>query len=210
MIGDFVINKSDAIKSSRDKLRSLQVLAKHGIDMPITGYASHTMDIHDVIEKVGKTPLIMKLLQGTQGNGMVLAETMKAAESVMNAFKQVDADILIQEFIKESSGVDIRVIVVGKKVVAAMQRVAPEGEFRSNVHRGAATKHINLTPEEEEIAIKSTKILGLSVAGVDLMRSKRGPLVLELNSSPGLQGIELLTGADVAGEIISFIESSFK
>ena len=210
MVGDFVINKSDAIKSSRDKLRSLQVLAKHGIDMPITGYASHTMDIHDVIEKVGKTPLIMKLLQGTQGNGMVLAETMKAAESVMNAFKQVDADILIQEFIKESSGVDIRVIVVGKKVVAAMQRVAPEGEFRSNVHRGAATKHINLTPEEEEIAIKSTKILGLSVAGVDLMRSKRGPLVLEVNSSPGLQGIELLTGADVAGEIISFIESSFK
>ena len=210
MIGDFVINKSDAIKSSRDKLRSLQVLAKHGIDMPITGYASHTMDIHDVIEKVGKTPLIMKLLQGTQGNGMVLAETMKAAESVMNAFKQVDADILIQEFIKESSGVDIRAIVVGKKVVAAMQRVAPEGEFRSNVHRGAATKHINLTPEEEEIAIKSTRILGLSVAGVDLMRSKRGPLVLEVNSSPGLQGIELLTGADVAGEIISFIESSLK
>ena len=210
MIGDFVINKSDAIKSSRDKLRSLQVLAKHGIDMPITGYASHTMDIRDVIEKVGKTPLIMKLLQGTQGNGMVLAETMKAAESVMSAFKQVDADILIQEFIKESSGVDIRVIVVGKKVVAAMQRVAPEGEFRSNVHRGAATKHINLTPEEVEIAIKSTKILGLSVAGVDLMRSKRGPLVLEVNSSPGLQGIELLTGADVAGEIISFIESSLK
>ena len=210
MIGDFVINKSDAIKCSRDKLRSLQVLAKHGIDMPITGYASHTMDIHDVIEKVGKTPLIMKLLQGTQGNGMVLAETMKAAESVMNAFKQVDADILIQEFIKESSGVDIRAIVVGKKVVAAMQRVAPEGEFRSNVHRGAATKHINLTPYEEEIAIKSTKVLGLSVAGVDLMRSKRGPLVLEVNSSPGLQGIELLTGADVAGEIISFIESSLK
>ena len=210
MIGDFVINKSDAIKSSRDKLRSLQVLAKHGIDMPITGYASHTMDIHDVIEKVGKTPLIMKLLQGTQGNGMVLAETMKAAESVMNAFKQVDADILIQEFIKESSGVDIRAIVVGKKVVAAMQRVAPEGEFRSNVHRGAATKHINLTTEEEEIAIKSTKVLGLSVAGVDLMRSKRGPLVLEVNSSPGLQGIELLTGADVAGEVISFIESSLK
>ena len=210
MMGDFVINKSDSIKSSRDKLRSLQVLAKHGIDMPITGYASHTMDIHDVIEKVGKTPLIMKLLQGTQGNGMVLAETMKAAESVMNAFKQVDADILIQEFIKESSGVDIRAMVVGKKVVAAMQRVAPEGEFRSNVHRGAATKHINLTPKEEEIAIKSTRVLGLSVAGVDLMRSKRGPLVLEVNSSPGLQGIELLTGADVAGEIISFIESSLK
>ena len=207
MLGDFVINKSDAIIASRDKLRSLQILAKYGIDMPITGYASQTMDIHDAIEKIGKTPLIMKLLQGTQGNGMVLAETMKAAESVMNAFKQVDADILIQEFIKESAGIDIRAIVVANKVVAAMQRVAPKGEFRSNVHRGAATRHINLTPEEEEIAIKSTKILGLSVAGVDLMRSKRGPLVLEVNSSPGLQGIELLTGADVAGEIINYIEN---
>ncbi len=208
MMGNHCINTSDGIKSSRDKLRSLQVLAKHGIDMPITGYASHTMDIHDVIEKVGKTPLIMKLLQGTQGNGMVLAETMKAAESVMNAFKQVDADILVQEFIKESSGIDIRAIVVGDKVVAAMQRVAPVGEFRSNVHRGATTQHIDLTEEEEEIAIASTNILGLNVAGVDLMRSKRGPLVLEVNSSPGLQGIELLTGADVAGEIISFIENT--
>ncbi len=210
MMGNYCINTSDGIKSSRDKLRSLQVLAKHGIDMPITGYASHTMDIHDVIEKVGKTPLIMKLLQGTQGNGMVLAETMKAAESVMNAFKQVDADILVQEFIKESSGIDIRAIVVGDKVVAAMQRVAPVGEFRSNVHRGATTQHIDLTEEEEEIAIASTNILGLNVAGVDLMRSKRGPLVLEVNSSPGLQGIELLTGADVAGEIISFIENTIE
>ena len=208
MMGNYCINTSDAIKASRDKLRSLQILTKHGIDMPVTGYASHTMDIHDVIEKVGKTPLIMKLLQGTQGNGMVLAETVKAAESVMNAFKQVDADILVQEFIKESSGIDIRAIVVGNKVVAAMQRVAPVGEFRSNVHRGATTQHINLTQEEEDIAIQSTKILGLNVAGVDLMRSKRGPLVLEVNSSPGLQGIELLTGADVAGEIISFIEKT--
>ena len=206
MMGSYCINTSDAIKASRDKLRSLQILTKHEIDIPVTGYASHTMDIHDVIEKVGKTPLIMKLLQGTQGNGMVLAETMKAAESVMNAFKQVNADILIQEFIKESSGIDIRAIVVGNKVVAAMQRVAPIGEFRSNVHRGATTQHINLTKEEEDIAIQSTKVLGLNVAGVDLMRSKRGPLVLEVNSSPGLQGIELLTGADVAGEIISFIE----
>ena len=208
MMGNYCINTSDAIKASRDKLRSLQILTKHGIDMPVTGYASHTMDIHDVIEKVGKTPLIMKLLQGTQGNGMVLAETVKAAESVMKAFKQVDADILVQEFIKESSGIDIRAIVVGEKVVAAMQRVAPVGEFRSNVHRGATTQHINLTQEEEDTAIQSTKILGLNVAGVDLMRSKRGPLVLEVNSSPGLQGIELLTGADVAGEIISYIEKT--
>ena len=208
MMGNYCINTSDAIKASRDKLRSLQILTKHGIDMPVTGYACHTMDIHDVIEKVGKTPLIMKLLQGTQGNGMVLAETVKAAESVMNAFKQVDADILVQEFIKESSGIDIRAIVVENKVVAAMQRVAPVGEFRSNVHRGATTQHINLTQEEEDIAVQSTKVLGLNVAGVDLMRSKRGPLVLEVNSSPGLQGIELLTGADVAGEIISFIEKT--
>ena len=208
MMGNYCINTSDAIKASRDKLRTLQILTKHGIDMPVTGYASHTMDIHDVIEKVGKTPLIMKLLQGTQGNGMVLAETVKAAESVMNAFKQVDADILVQEFIKESSGIDIRAIVVGNKVVAAMERVAPVGEFRSNVHRGATTQHINLTQEEEDIAVQSTKVLGLNVAGVDLMRSKRGPLVLEVNSSPGLQGIELLTGADVAGEIISFIEKT--
>jgi len=206
MMGNFCINKSDAIIASRDKLKSLQILSKHGINMPITGYANHMMDTHDVIEKVGKTPLIMKLLQGTQGNGMVLAETMKAAESVMNAFKQVDADILIQEFIKESSGIDIRAIVVGDKVVASMQRVAPKGEFRSNVHRGATTKHISLTTEEEEIAIKSTRLLGLNLAGVDLMRSNRGPLVLEVNSSPGLQGIELLTGADVAGEIIDFLE----
>ena len=210
MLSNYCVNKSDAIIASRDKLRSLQILAKYGIDIPITGYASHTMDIHDVIEKIGKTPLIMKLLQGTQGNGMVLAETMKAAESVMKAFKQVDADILVQEFIKESSGIDIRVIVVGNKVVTAMQRVAPEGEFRSNVHQGAATEHINLTIEEEEMAIKSTKVLGLSIAGVDLMRSKRGPLVLEVNSSPGLQGIELLTGSDVAGEMISYIEKFSK
>jgi len=208
MMGNYCINTSDAIKASRDKLRTLQILTKHGTDMPVTGYANHMMDIHDVIEKVGKTPLIMKLLQGTQGNGMVLAETVKAAESVMNAFKQVDADILVQEFIKESSGIDIRAIVVGNKVVAAMQRVAPVGEFRSNVHRGATTQHINLTQEEEDIAVQSTKVLGLNVAGVDLMRSKRGPLVLEVNSSPGLQGIELLTGADVAGEIISFIEKT--
>ena len=208
MMGDYCVNTSESIKSSRDKLRSLQILAKHGLDTPVTGYASHTMDIHDVIEKVGKTPLIMKLLQGTQGNGMVLAETIKAAESVMNAFKQVDADILVQEFIKESSGIDIRVIVVGNKVVASMERVAPPGEFRSNVHRGAMTKHITLTKEEEEISIKSCQVLGLNIAGVDIMRSNRGPLVLEVNSSPGLQGIELLTGADVAGEIIDYIEET--
>ena len=148
----------------------------------------------------------MKLLQGTQGQGIVLAETKKAAESVMSAFRQLDADIMVQEFIKESGGSDIRAFVVGDKVVAAMKRTAPEGEFRSNVHRGGATERINLTDEEVEIAVRSCKILGLSVAGVDLMRSDRGPLILEVNSSPGLQGIESCSNIDVAEKIIYFIE----
>ena len=197
---------SDSIANSRDKLRSLQILAEAGINMPITGFASHTKDIEGVIESVGSIPLIMKLLQGTQGQGIVLAETKKAAESVMSAFWQLDADIMVQEFIKESGGSDIRAFVVGDKVVAAMKRTAPEGEFRSNVHRGGITERINLTDEEVEIAVRSCKILGLSVAGVDLMRSDRGPLILEVNSSPGLQGIESCSNIDVAEKIIYFIE----
>jgi ribosomal protein S6--L-glutamate ligase len=179
-----------------------------GIQMPVTGYASHTKDIEGVIETVGSTPLVMKLLQGTQGQGIVLAETRKAAESVMSAFRQLDADILVQEFIKESSGTDIRAFVVGNKVVASMRRVAPEGEFRSNVHRGGRTEQIDLTDEEINTAVKAAHCLGLSVAGVDLMRSKRGPLVLEVNSSPGLQGIEGCSGVDIADEIISFTAKS--
>lgn len=202
----YCLNPSDAISRSRDKLRSLEILAREGINMPVTGYASHTKDIEGVIEKVGSVPLVMKLLQGTQGQGIVLAETRKAAESVMSAFRQLDADIMVQEFVKESSGTDIRAFVVGDKVVAAMRRVAPEGEFRSNVHRGGRTEHVNLTDDEIEIAIQSTKILGLSTAGVDLMRSERGPLILEVNSSPGLQGIENCSGVDVADQIIEFLE----
>ena len=172
----------------------------------MTGFASHTKDIEGVIESVGSIPLIMKLLQGTQGQGIVLAETKKAAESVMSAFRQLDADIMVQEFIKESGGSDIRAFVVGDKVVAAMKRTAPEGEFRSNVHRGGTVERINLTEEEIEIAVRSTSILGLSVAGVDLMRSNRGPLILEVNSSPGLQGIESCSNVDVAEKIIHYIE----
>ena len=168
------------------------------------------MDIEGVIEKVGSVPLVMKLLQGTQGQGIVLAETRKAAESVMSAFRQLEADILVQEFIKESSGTDIRALVVGDNVVAAMRRIAPEGEFRSNVHRGGRTEQIILNQEEEKIAVEAASVLGLRIAGVDLMRSKRGPLVLEVNSSPGLEGIEASSGVDVAGNIVRFIESDYE
>ncbi len=204
----YVVNSSISISNSRDKLRSTQILAEAGINMPITGFASHTKDIEGVIESVGSTPLIMKLLQGTQGQGIVLAETRKAAESVMSAFRQLDADIMVQEFIKESAGTDIRAFVVGSKVVASMKRNAPEGEFRSNVHRGSTIQKITLTNEESVIAVNAAKTLGLSIAGVDLMRSERGPLILEVNSSPGLQGIETCSKVDVAKSIILLIEKN--
>jgi ribosomal protein S6--L-glutamate ligase len=207
MMDSYCVNTSDAIANSRDKLRSLQILAEAGINMPITGFASHTKDIEGVIESVGSTPLIMKLLQGTQGQGIVLAETRKAAESVMSAFRQLDADIMVQEFIKESGGTDIRAFVVGDEVVASMKRIAPEGEFRSNVHRGGTMEKVQLTSEEENMAVKASRILGLSIAGVDLMRSNRGPLILEVNSSPGLQGIESCSEVDVAEKIILHIQT---
>ena len=202
----FCVNPSISISNSRDKLRSMQILAEAGINMPVTGFASHTKDIEGVIESVGSTPLVMKLLQGTQGQGIVLAETRKAAESVMSAFRQLDADIMVQEFVKESSGVDIRAFVIGSKVVAAMKRTAPKGEFRSNLHMGATVEKIVLTNEEVQVAVRAANILGLSIAGVDLMRSERGPLILEVNSSPGLQGIETCTKLDVAKQIITFLE----
>ena len=207
MMNSYCVNTSDAIANSRDKLRSLQILAEAGINMPITGFASHTKDIEGVIESVGSTPLIMKLLQGTQGQGIVLAETRKAAESVMSAFRQLDADIMVQEFIKESGGTDIRAFVVGDEVVASMKRIAPDGEFRSNVHRGGTMEKVQLTSEEENMAVNASRILGLSIAGVDLMRSNRGPLILEVNSSPGLQGIESCSEVDVAEKIILHIQT---
>lgn len=210
MMDCYCVNASDAIANSRDKLRSLQILAEAGINMPITGFASHTKDIEGVIESVDSIPLIMKLLQGTQGQGIVLAETRKAAESVMSAFRQLDADIMVQEFIKESGGTDIRAFVVGQEVVASMKRTAPEGEFRSNVHRGGTMENIVLTPEEVEMAVNASMILGLSIAGVDLMRSDRGPLILEVNSSPGLQGIETCSSIDVAAKIITFIQKKIE
>jgi len=205
----YCVNPSISISNSRDKLRSMQILAEEGINMPITGFASHTKDIEGVIESVGSIPLVMKLLQGTQGQGIVLAETKKAAESVMSAFRQLDADIMVQEFVKESSGTDIRAFVIGDQVVASMKRTASEGEFRSNLHMGGAIEKIELDREEIIAAVRAAKILGLSVAGVDLMRSNRGPLILEVNSSPGLQGIETCTKLDVADQIISFIERKY-
>ena len=209
-MGVFSANESQAIARSRDKLRSLQLLAAEGVGLPVTGFARQTKDVDGLIKLVGGAPLIIKLLQGTQGVGVVLAETNKAAESVISAFQQLDAPILVQEFIKEAGGADIRVFVVDGKVVAAMMRQGPEGEFRSNLHRGGSASKIRLTPEERSTAVRSARILGLRVAGVDLLRANHGPVVMEVNSSPGLEGIENATGVDVATAIIEYVEEHEK
>lgn len=210
MMGTFSANESTAINRAHDKLRQLQLLARAGVGLPVTGYAHDIQDIDGIIESVGGAPLVVKLLQGTQGKGVVLAETRKAAESVIGAFRELDANILVQEFIKEAGGSDIRAFVIGNRVVAAMQRQAAPGEFRSNIHRGGVAQKIKLTPEERSTAVRSAKRIGLNVAGVDMMRSNHGPVVLEVNSSPGLEGIEEATGVDVAGKIIDFIEKNAK
>jgi ribosomal protein S6--L-glutamate ligase len=208
MMNIFSANPSQAITRSRDKLRSMQLLAKAGLGMPITGFANHINDVDDLINMVGGAPLVIKLLEGTQGIGVVLAETTKAAQSVIEAFHGLDADILIQEFIKESRGADIRAFVVNGRIVGAMKRQAKDGEFRSNLHRGGTSSLINLTMKERYTALKAAKVLGLSVAGVDMLQSKRGPLIMEVNSSPGLEGIERATGEDIAGKIIEFVEQN--
>ena len=210
MTGAFPLNESVAITRSRDKLRSLQLLARKGVGLPNTGYAHDPDDIQDLIEMVGGAPLVIKLLEGTQGIGVVLAETKKAAESVIEAFMGLKANIMVQEYIKEAGGADIRCFVVGDKVVAAMKRQAQPGEFRSNLHRGGSASIIKITPEERSTAVKAAKVMGLNVAGVDLLRSERGPLVMEVNSSPGLEGIETSTGKDIAGMIVQFIEKNAK
>lgn len=210
MMGVFPLNESVAITRSRDKLRSLQLLSRKGIGMPITGFAHSPDDIPDLIKMVGGAPLVIKLLEGTQGIGVVLAETKKAAESVIEAFLGLKANIMVQEYIKEAGGADIRCLVVGGKVVAAMKRQAKEGEFRSNLHRGGSATLVKLTPAERKTAVKAAQIMGLNVAGVDLLRAERGPVVMEVNSSPGLEGIENATGKDVAGMIIDFIEKTAK
>lgn len=209
-MGTYSISPSIAITRSRDKLRSLQMFAMKGVDMPITGFASSPGDIDDLIEVVGGTPLVIKLIEGTQGVGVVLAETKKAAESVVQAFMGLNANIIVQEFIHESSGSDIRCLVLGDKVIASMKRQAEPGEFRSNIHRGGSAMPIKITKQEREAAVKATKVMGLRFAGVDLLRSKRGPLIMEINSSPGLEGIEEATKKDIATAVIEFIEKDAK
>ena len=205
-MGIYTMNSSAAIAQSRDKLFSLQLMLKSGVSIPTTGFANSPMDTNDLIEMVGGAPLIVKLLEGTQGRGVVLAETKKAAESVINAFKALNANLLVQEFIKEAHGKDLRCFVIGGKVVASIQREAAPGDFRANLHQGGSASIVKITPEEKALALKATKVLGLKVAGVDIIRSKNGPLLLEVNSSPGLEGIETATGKDIAGMMISSIE----
>lgn len=208
MMGIFSLNESVAISRSRDKLRSLQLLSRKGIGLPVTGFASSPNDVGDLIKIASGAPLVIKLLEGTQGIGVVLAETKKAAESVIDAFMGLKANILVQQYIKESNGKDIRCFVIGDKVAAAMERTPEPGEFRSNIHRGGTAKIIKITPEERKTAVSAAKIMGLNVAGVDIIRSNDGPLVLEVNSSPGLEGIEKSTGKDIASMIIEFIEKN--
>ncbi|MGB3510285.1 MAG: 30S ribosomal protein S6--L-glutamate ligase [Microcoleaceae cyanobacterium] len=208
MMGVFTANPSQAISRSRDKLRCLQLLAREGIGLPVTGFAHSTKDIDGLINTVGGAPLVIKLLEGTQGIGVVLTETYQAAKSVIEAFRGLDANILVQEFIKEAGGADLRCFVVGDKIVAAMKRQGAEGEFRSNLHRGGMAEKIKLSPEERSTATRSAKAMGLRVAGVDLLRSNHGPVVMEVNSSPGLEGIEATTGVNVSGKIIEFLEKN--
>ncbi|NHA14986.1 30S ribosomal protein S6--L-glutamate ligase [Thioalkalivibrio sp. XN279] len=206
VMGVYPANESVAIGRSRDKLRSLQLLARAGVGMPVTAFAHSPDDTQTLVRLVGGAPLVLKLLQGTQGRGVVLAETQQAAESVIDAFRELDANFLVQQFIHEAGGADIRAFVIGDRVVAAMLRQAKEGEFRSNLHRGGSASVVKLSPQERATAVRAAKTVGLNVAGVDIVRGHDGPLVLEVNSSPGLEGIEAATGKDVAGMVIGFLE----
>lgn len=208
VMGVYSVNDSQAISRSRDKLRSIQVLARRGIGIPDTGFAHGTRQTDDMLDMLGGAPLVIKLIEGTQGMGVVLGETRKAVSSVMNAFGQLKANFLVQEFIKEAGNSDIRCLVVGDRVVAAMMRKGAKGDFRSNLHRGGTASAVKITPQERKTAVKAARAMGLKVCGVDLLRSNRGPLVLEVNSSPGLQGVEKATGVDVAGKIIKYIEEN--
>ena len=208
MMGTWPLNESVAIGRSRDKLRSLQLLSRAGIGLPVTGFAHSTRDTEDLIEMVGGAPLVIKLLEGTQGIGVVLGETHSSAKSVIEAFRGVNSNILVQEFVKEAKGVDIRCFVIGGKVVTSMMRKGAEDDFRSNLHRGGTANIVKITPEERSTAVRAAKTLGLNVAGVDLLRSNHGPVVMEVNSSPGLEGIENATGKDIAGMIIDFLEKN--
>lgn len=206
MMGVYCLNESQAISRARDKLRSMQLLSREGVGLPITGFGHSPDDKQDLLSLIGQPPFVLKLLEGTQGKGVVLTETRKAAESVIDAFRNLDAYFLVQEFIAESSGSDIRCFVVGDQVVASMMRKAKDGEFRSNLHRGGKATPVEITPDERQVAVRAAEIMGLNVAGVDIIRAKRGPLILEVNSSPGLEGIERSTELDIAGMIVEFIE----
>ncbi len=208
MMGTYSINESVAISRSRDKLRSLQLLSRKGIGLPRTGFAHRPDNVDDLIKNVGGAPLVIKLLEGTQGIGVVLAESKKTAESIIEAFMGLNANILIQEYIKEAGGADIRCLVVGGKVVAAMKRQAAEGEFRSNLHRGGSAEIVRLSAAERRTAVEAAKAMGLNMCGVDILRSNNGPLVMEVNSSPGLEGIESATGKDVAAMVYQFLEKT--
>jgi len=210
MMGVYPLNESVAISRSRDKLRSHQLLARRGIGLPVTVFAHSTSRADDIVEMLGGAPVVIKLLEGTQGIGVVLGETTGAAKSMIQAFGGLKANILVQEFIKESGGSDIRCLVVGDKVVASMIRKGSEGEFRSNLHRGGHAQAVKITPEERSTAVRAAKIMGLNVCGVDMLRSNHGPVVMEVNSSPGLEGVEKATGKDVAGAIIGFLEKNAK
>ena len=206
MMGVYCLTESIPLGRSRDKLRALQLMSRKGVGMPVTGFAHDVENGRQLIKMVGGTPVVLKLLEGTQGRGVVLAETYKAAESVIDAFIELGADFLVQEFIKEAGGSDVRAFVIGRRVVAAMERSAAEGEFRSNLHRGGSAAATKLTPEERRTAVKAAQTMGLSVAGVDILRSSRGPLIMEVNSSPGLRGIEEASGRDIAGRVIDYVE----
>lgn len=206
MQGVFAVNPSISIVRSRDKLRSLQIFSRHDIGIPKTVFTNHPKNVEELIKEIGGAPVIIKLLEGTQGIGVVLAETKKAAKSVVEAFHGLNAHMLIQEFIAEAGGADIRAFVVNGKVVGAMKRQGAEGEFRSNLHRGGTATKVRLTSQQRAVALRAAKAMGLNMAGVDMIESSRGPLVLEVNSSPGLEGIEAATGKDVAASIIRYIE----
>ncbi|MDX1404247.1 MAG: 30S ribosomal protein S6--L-glutamate ligase [Woeseiaceae bacterium] len=205
-MGVFTMNTSTSIAQSRDKLYALQLLIHNGLDIPVSGFASSPMDTRDLIDMVNGAPLIVKLLEGTQGRGVVLAETRKAAESVINAFKAVRANLLVQQFVKEAQGKDLRCFVIDGKVVASIEREAAPGEFRANIHQGGKARAVKISKEERQLAVKAAKTMGLMVAGVDIIRSQTGPLLLEVNSSPGLEGIQTATGKDIAGMMISSVE----
>ncbi len=208
MSGVWPLNESVAIGRSRDKLRSMQILSKHGLGLPLTAFAHDPRQTQEIIRAVNGPPVVIKLLEGTQGIGVVLAETEASAKSVIEAFRGANVNILVQEFIKEAGGTDIRVFVIGGKVVAAMKRTGAPDDFRSNLHRGGSAQLVKITPEERSTAVRAAKWMGLNVCGVDMLRSNHGPVVMEVNSSPGLEGIEAATGKDIAGLIIGFIEAN--